>query len=544
MSKSKRLFDISLLVVLGVAVFGSTIHIVGSRSEQSFFDPLIDVKRIISRAYVDAVDSDALRDRAISGMLEALNDPYSVFVPASDAANFAKSLTGEYVGIGAQVTQLQGWLTIVTPLEDSPALRAGMLPDDRVVEIEGKSTFGLTIDQCIELLMGRPGTNVNLVVERKEERVPMVITRDHIKSRMVKGFHRDPADPEKWQFLIDPDRRIAYVRLVQFTPGCAKEVRDALVASGATRNELRGLILDLRYNGGGLLGEAIQIADFFLDSGVVVSTRGRTVPEQVTRATRDGTLEPFPIAVLLNGHSASASEVLAGALIDNDRAIVVGTRSFGKGSVQSVHSLPHAQGAQLKITEQRYYLPSGRSIQATDDSAVWGVDPTPGFYIPISDAQELAMLTARREQELILAGRVVDPSEQWSDPEWIVERLKDPQLAAAVRALQAKVDSGEWTPPSSEPGEARTVAYGELRRARDTRERMLRELARLDRRIEAIEASRPAGAEVVDLWPDSADVTGGVLRVYDKDGNVVATLALPEGDAERRLIDAGLRPAK
>jgi carboxyl-terminal processing protease len=543
-SNRRVVFEASLVVILGVAVGAAAVSIAQRGSDYAFFDELIEVKTIIGQRFVAEPDMERLRQGAIRGMVEALDDPYTQYVPAADQAEFNKDLTGEYVGIGAQVTQQDDFLTIVTPLEDSPAFRAGLMADDRVVEIDGKSTRGLTIDQCIDLLMGEPGTTVKLLIERKGERLDITITRDRIKTRAVKGFHRDESNREEWLYTIDPTRGIAYVRLTQFTPGCAREVLAALERAGVARGELKGLVLDLRFNPGGLLSEAEALADLFLREGTIVSTRGRAIPERVSRARDEGTLPNFPIAVLINGQSASASEVLAGALVENNRAITVGTRTFGKGSVQSVLSIPSGRGSEIKITEQGYYLPSGRSISRKDDAATWGVDPTDGFYVPMTDAQLVAMLDVRRREEILTPSG--DPhgapdAHDWTNPAWITEHLKDPQLSAALRAVQGFVDSGTWT-PTGEPGtQAGRIASAELRQAELVRERLLRELERTERRIAALEDAAPQ-KETLDLWADSVDVSGGEIEIKDSRGQLVSRLRITGNTLERWLIDAGVEP--
>lgn len=534
----------SLALVAGLSVVASAVAFSGAGGDDyKFLDPLIDVKEMLSQRYVDVPDDQALQTGAINGMIEVLNDPYTVYVPPADRTEFTKELTGEYVGIGASVQSIDGWLTIVSPLEDSPAYRAGLMADDRVVEIDGKSTHKIEIEDCIKLLTGTPGTSVKLTIERKGERIEIPIVRDNIKTKSVKGFHREEADANRWMFLIDPVRRIGYVRLTQFTPACADEMAKALESAGASEGKLAGLVLDLRGNPGGLLNEATRIADMFLREGVIVSTKGRAHPEEITRAEAPGTLPDFPIAVLVNGQSASASEVLSGALVENNRAIVVGTRSFGKGLVQGVLPLPSGNGGELKITEQKYYLPSGRCIQRTDDSADWGVDPSPGFYVPMTDEETLEMLLARRDQDIMRQnGAPHDAAASWSDPDWILSKLKDKQLAAAVKAVQQKVDGGDWKPTGLAAAEKGAVLGGELQKLRVARERLARELIRLDRRAEVLElGGATKGDDSEDFWSDSLDLTGGALKVFDKDGNLVTTLSITGRNLERWLLDADVK---
>lgn len=542
---------VALVGTLAIAVAGSTIALSRKPMDLQFFDPIVDVKSAISGLYVEKLSEEQLKklqEGAINGMVEALGDPYTVYVPGERVRDFNKDLTGEYVGIGASVNMRDGWLTIVSPLEDSPAFKAGILPDDRVLEIEGKTTQGLSVEECINKLLGTAGTQVSILIERKGEKIPMTLTRAPIKTRAVRGVHRIAGDEQNWDFLIDQSRRIGYVRLTQFTPGCAQEVFRALERAGATSTNpdtrMQGLILDLRDNGGGVLEEAVALADLFLREGVIVSTRGRNFPERIAKATKEGTLPDFPLVVLVNGSSASASEVLAGALVENDRAIIVGTRTFGKGSVQSVRKLPNSDGAELKITEQGYYLPSGRSITRKDTSATWGVDPSNGYFVPMETRELVEMYRVRRDLEVLGGDASKQPKEEnWADPAWILSYLKDPQLSAAVNALQGRIDAGEWKPTGREVLAGEKIASDELTRARRLQQQLEREMIRVDRRIEALSTASGELAKTnpLDLWPDTLDLTGGRVQITDKDGKVIATLEITGTNLERWLIDADVR---
>lgn len=529
-----------LITILGLAVVGSTIAVAtnAARDPYSFFDPIVEVRMMLREHAVEPPDDEAMLDGAIRGMVETLGDPYTEFVPARDTAEFAKGLTGEYVGIGAEVGLRDGWFTILSPLDDSPAWKAGVLADDRVVAINGASTEGMSVEACIALLMGEPGTTVTITVERDAQRSDIPITRQPIRVRPVKGLFRADAGEGDWRFLLDARHRIAYVRLSQFTPSAAEEMSKALdKAAAEAGGTLGGLILDLRFNPGGVMDQAVAIADMFLSEGVIVSTQARTGSADVQRATREGTRSDLPLIVLVNAQSASASEIVAGALGEHGRAVILGTRTFGKGLVQSVRPLPSGAGV-LKITEQRYALASGRIIQRTDDATVWGVDPTPGFYLPLSDEQTADMLTARRRQEIISAQDAPEPS----SPDEVIERLADPQLAAAWRVLQNHATSGAMEPIGIPPNDPALVAAGELDSVRRQRDRLLRELTRIDRRLDAAEQGVPADArtDARDLWDDSAAVLGGTITVTDADGNPVATLTITNPDIERWLIDAGV----
>ena len=583
MRTRQTILILCLFFLLGVFVAqlpARVAQLTGSTSRYDFFDPIIDVYSTISGSYVDQIDQAKLQLGAINGMLEALEDPYTQFVPPVDRADFHKELTGEFVGIGAEVVIEGGYLTIVSPLEDSPAYNAGIRPGDKVIEIDGESTLNLSIDECISRLTGEPGTPVNILIARDGltgERIPMTIIRQRIHARAVRGVHRrtptsaEPAGAAAWEYTLDPERRIGYIRLSQFTPTAAEELAEALDLLGARKDgALGGLILDLRGNPGGVLDAALEIADMFLDGGVIVSVKGREgarpvsgIRDQVYTARSAGTLPDFPLIVLVNGASASASEIVAGALADHGRAVVLGTRTFGKGLVQAVQTLRSpvwggALGAQLKFTSQRYYLPSGRMIHRTDDSETWGVDPTPGFYVPMTSEEQLARMLQRRDRDVldvpVLApGAATLPTSEparWADPDWIEAELKDKQLAAALPAMHSRLATGQWTPVSEVADAAEQlggVSLAELRRLELGRERMLRDLERLERRIEAlsaIAAGDGAGDPDIDLWPDDAPIAGGRLDVYDKDGNKITTLKITGENLERWLIDAGVEPVR
>lgn len=534
----------ALLMILGVAVVGSTIAVTTKAArvgDYGFYDPIVDVHTMIDRLYVEEPDEEAVQQGAIEGMIEKLNDPYTQFVPTSLEEDFNKNLKGQYVGIGAEVIMRDGWLVISSPMDGSPAWRAGVMAEDRVLSIGDQSTYELTINECIDLLKGEPGTTVTINVERGGDELTIDIVRDHIKVQAVKGYMREDGGEGEWRYLIDEENKIAYVRLTQFIPGCAAEVRAAIEhATARAGGELGGLILDVRDNPGGLLDEAIAIADMLLEDGVIVSTKGRVFEDRVARATSAGTLPDFPMVTLVNGVSASASEILSGALSEHGRSVVVGTRSFGKGSVQTVRPLSSGAGV-LKITEQYYYLPSGRLLHRRDDSETWGVDPTPGYYLAMSNDERLAMLTARREQEVIHETEAID----LGDTDLVLERLSDTQLSAAVRVLQNRVVSGAFEPVGAEFGDQDDIAYDELVALRRSEEQILRQLERIDRRITAIESNADSdGDDPLDLWDDSAEIVGGQLVVKDKDGNVIATLDITGENLERWLIDAGVEKSK
>lgn len=535
--------EIALVGVLGVAVVGSTLAVVQRQSDYTFFDPLIDVKTMVDRLYVEPVDNDALQSGAIVGMLEALGDQHTVYIPPADASEFNKAITGEYVGIGSEVVIRDGWLTIVNPMDDSPSLAAGLRPDDQVRAIDGTSTEGLSVDACIEILQGVPKTPVVLTIVRGSETLEITVIRDQIKTRDVQGFSRDLGTDGRWRFLIDAEAAIAYVKIARFTDQVTEQVRQALTeAEREAGKALGGVVLDMRDDPGGRLDEAIRLADLFIEGGTIVSTRGRTQPESVAKAKAGDAFEDVPVVVLINGQSASASEIVAGALADNERAIIVGTRSLGKGSVQTVRPVPSKPGAFVKITEQLYYLPSGRCLHRTADATVWGVDPTPGYYVPLDDRQNFERRIARREREIIrLDAGAAAADEAWSAPAWIAEALKDPQLSLALEAVQHRAREGQW--PEVDPSRVNpdAVLAGEIAALELRRGRIERELDRVLRQLEAMQ-SGAGEVEVAtrDLWSDDIDLVGGTVVVRDAEGNEIQTLRITNPGLELWLLDAGV----
>lgn len=552
----RRLNVLTLLLAFVLGIFSVTKgpELYAQISGQAdFFGPIADVYRAISSGYVDKPDLGKLQKGAIDGMLEALDDPYAEYVPPEDSDEFEKAMTGHFSGIGCQIEMRDGWLTVVTPLEDSPALAAGILSGDRIISIEGKTTFGLTSDQCVDLLTGPPDTQVNFIVQRDGVETPYTLTRKAITYRAVRGLRRLPGDAGHWDYFLDARRGIGYIRLAQFTPSAPDEFEAALqaarTAAAAAGGRLTSLVLDLRGNPGGTLDGAQRIADAFLESGTIVSIKGRATSDQTLTALPGGAAVGLPVAVLVDGGSASASEIVSGAIQDHGVGVVIGTRTFGKGLVQTVITLPRQSDAKVKFTTQKYYLPSGRLIQRQDDSATWGVDPSPGFYVPVKDEEILARFLRRRDFDAVKAdskevGRTV-PDQDWSNADWIAEEAKDTQLAAALRALQVRVDTGKWEPVSDAKDAHAEIAVTELRTLERTRERLGLEFARIDKRIEALELAAETGEkkpELVDLWPDNVKLTDGHLEVRDAAGTVIARLRMTGEDVERWLLQADVRP--
>lgn len=461
----------------------------GRADDLSWFDPLIDIRAMVMEDHVGDPDPKAMQEAAIGAMLETLDDPYTVWIPPRMEREFDKQMRGSYVGIGAEIDLEHDRLRIVTPLEDSPSLDAGVRAGDIVLEIDGTDTLGLDTEDCIELLMGEEGDPVDVLVRHLDgEEETLTIVRRRIETRSVRGMQREGSG---WNHFLDPERGMGYIRLTQFTDRSIEEMRSALEslrAAGA-----RGLILDLRFNGGGTLDGAIDIADLFLDRGVIVTVKDREGQGRSWTADDDEDDLEWPMVVLVNDGSASASEIVSGALQSLGRAKVLGERTFGKGSVQEVRSLPGDQGI-LKMTTARYYLPDGRNLDRHGEAEVWGVDPDPGYLIDL-DTDEYADLVSKRRVYETIDGESDDDRTppRFDDPEWIESTLNDPQLAAAVTALRAKIEGKDWPRVGEDPSPEAVLA-GELKTQTAYRDRLREELASVEERIEELESS-PADDE-------------------------------------------------
>lgn len=350
--KSGRRFATVFLVLVSAClisiVLGSRIASTAVSAYQKL-DIFTDVLTTIQNTYVDEVPADKLIYGAIEGMLQTL-DPHSAFMPPDVYKEMQVDTSGQFGGLGIEITMKDGVLTVVAPIEDTPASRAGIQPEDKIIAIDGVTTKDLSLGEAVKKMRGPKGTKVTITVMRNGWKGPQDFTleREIIKVKSVKSK------------LFDGD--IGYVRIQQFQERTGEDLKAAL--KELEKNRLQGLILDLRNNPGGLLDQAIEVGDQFLDDGLIVFTKGRLPnSRQEFRARSEGYDRKYPIVVLVNGGSASASEIVAGALQDHRRAILMGTPTFGKGSVQTI--IPLKDGSALRLTTAKYYTPNGRSIQAT-----------------------------------------------------------------------------------------------------------------------------------------------------------------------------------
>jgi len=315
-----------------------------------------DVFERVRADYVEPTDDAKLVESAINGMLTSL-DPHSSYMNPKNFRDMQVQTRGEFGGLGIEVTMENGVVKVVTPIDDTPASRAGLRPNDYITHIDGKPILGLTLSDAVDKMRGAVNTRIILTVVRKDVPDPfdVTLTRDVITIKSVR-YHRDGD--------------IGYIRVTSFNEQTTDLLDDALddLSRQIGKNKIRGYIIDLRNNPGGLLDQAISVSDDFLDGGEIVSTRGRHAEDTQRYNARGGdTADGKPIIVLVNGGSASASEIVAGALQDHRRATILGTRSFGKGSVQTI--IPLGSDGALRLTTARYYTPAGRSIQAK------GIDP-------------------------------------------------------------------------------------------------------------------------------------------------------------------------
>lgn len=307
------------------------------------------VLNLVQQYYVEEVDMKKLIYGGVKGMLREL-DPHTNFLPPDIFKEFESETSGEFGGLGIEMTVQKGVLTVISPIEDTPAWIAGVKSGDKIISIDGESTKGMSLVDAAQKMRGKNGQVIVMGIFREglEKPIDIKITRGVVKIKSAK--------------YTDLEDGYAYIKVTSFIENTTKDVKKALATHVGKYKSIRGLIIDLRKNPGGLLDQAVQMSDLFLDKGTIVKTVGRDPKEQETlSAQTEGTLPNFPLIVLIDEFSASASEILSGALQDNKRALIMGQRSFGKGSVQSVVKL--GDGSGLKLTVARYFTPSGRSIQ-------------------------------------------------------------------------------------------------------------------------------------------------------------------------------------
>ena len=436
-------------------------ELVSKANESIGTDEQADIRRTLSQilaANKETIDlpEEVLVSEFADGAFAEL-DPFSNMIWPNEVDEFNKATQGEFSGVGIQIqTDEDGSLKVVSPLEDSPAYKAGVKAGDVIAAINGKNAKGISTNQAVKNITGPPGTMVTLTIRSQDHTSKdLVLKRETIKVASIKGWSHRPGGG--WEYIIDPEQKIAYIRLTNFTKTTGEELNravDEIKAQGG-----KALILDLRYNPGGLLTAAIDVCEKFVNKGVIVSThadRDTRNPPTVARANGQGATD-LPLVVLTNQYSASASEIVSGCLKDDKRALIVGERTFGKGSVQMLFPLTDRK-AYLKLTTSHYYLPLGKCIHREQNSTTWGVDPdvtvemTPEQMRTAIDArQDLDVLHAINEQLNELKPGAVDTKADAPNGEPklpLVKVRKDPlsvdaQLSAALLMLRLELNGAQ-----------------------------------------------------------------------------------------------------
>ncbi len=438
-----RLIYTLLLACLGGYVFiGSQVFEASAAKEKGddVYTELELFSRVLERVRRDYVDGEQMTYEqlvhgALKGMLGSL-DPHSEFLEPEAFDELKEDTEGEFSGVGMQVAQRGSDLVVVAPMEDTPAFEAGILSGDRILKVDGKSAEGMNVADVVTLLRGKPGSPVTLTLQRESQPQPIEVrlTRQTIQVYTAKDINN------RREFPVDPDK-VGYVRLTQFGEKTGTELEEAL--RKLDKGGMKSLVLDLRGNPGGLLEEAVAVCEKFLKRGEpIVSTKGRNPANDVERKAsgsgRKWLAKELPIVILINGGSASASEIVSGALQDLKRATIVGEKSFGKGSVQSV--LPMPDGSALRLTTAKYYTPSHKVIHGH------GIDPD--IVVPMTEDEEIAIQLARvpgGKDNLDQAIRSFPPDRQTRLRD-LVEQRRDAQLEKAKEVLKAgplaKLESG------------------------------------------------------------------------------------------------------
>lgn len=443
-----------LLTVPALVALGLTVTYSAPEPDQDYrlMRTVADVLATVEKNYyrpLTAEERKKLVENMINGGLAQL-DPHSAYLNEENLQIFETQNQGEFGGVGIIMDQSgkNKYLTVLTPMPDSPAYDAGIQPGDVIPQVEGHSTDGMPTDQARALITGKPGTPVRLLVRKgagTRDPEEVVLTRGKIEMHAVEGYARSPANPAAWDYFPDKDHKIALIRLSGFNGRTSKELRPAL--EQAEREGAKALVFDLRDNPGGLLHEAVEVADLFLAGGTIVSTRDRDDGGRSWAAKDDHS--PWeqprqrPMAVLVNHNSASASEIVAAALQDNGRAVLVGERTYGKGSVQKLFDLSDHKTA-VKLTFEVWLTPNGKHIHrslSAKEADDWGVFPNPGFAVKLSDDEWKKYVAYKQGLEIVPGKPGVAPPPVGPTKPAVPEAAgyKDPVLERALDHLRKEL---------------------------------------------------------------------------------------------------------
>ncbi len=446
----------NLLIILAAAVISLACY---QKSERNRYAAIFsDAMHIINARSLEPVESRQLFEGAMNGMVEQL-DEHSAFIAPDHLTRFQESLDQEFGGIGimVEINAETKRLTVLTPLVGTPAHKAGIRAGDTILEIDGNDTDGLKLDDAVELMRGKKGQAVKLLVRHLGDEQPLSFTvvRDLIKTPSVLGDTRRPDG--SWVFRLEEDPRIGLVRLTTFGEHTTDELSKALAQENGP---IDALIIDLRNNAGGLLSTAVEVCDMFIDKGTIVTTRGREGQTFQSYFARSNTLvDPkLPIVILTNKFSASASEIVSACLQDFGRAVVIGERTWGKGTVQNIIMLEGGASA-LKLTTASYWRPSGKNIHRKKNATQeddWGVSPNESFEVKLTDEQFEQVFKQRRQRDIDSlietngngsgGNGSLKPAETKGDPDPADQPEKpidDPQLRRAIEYLQKRIGQSE-----------------------------------------------------------------------------------------------------
>jgi carboxyl-terminal processing protease len=419
-------------VGLGIFIAGQWVPNVSAVGRQDYesLEAFTNILSIVKKNYVEDVETKTLVNGAINGMLTSL-DPHSAYLTPDLYKDLQMDTQGRFGGLGIEITVKNGVLTVVSPIEDTPAFKAGVKPGDMIFKIEDEFTKDMTLVDAVKRMRGPKGTKVTISIKREgvPELIDVTLVRDTIRVQSVRARNLEPG--------------YGYIRLAQFQERSDRDLQKTLEKMAADKAGLKGLVLDLRNNPGGLLTQAVRVTDLFLDSGMIVYTEGRIESQkQKYFAQKEGSWMDFPLVVLVNGGSASASEIVAGALQDHKRAVVLGTKTFGKGSVQTI--LPLDDNSALRLTTARYFTPKGRSIQAT------GI--VPDITVEASPQQE---------------GKGEEKKRPSLREENLPGHLQNPLQAPAPQSEPGDKEREKLVPPSAPTGDESIDNDPQLKRALD-----------------------------------------------------------------------------